>query len=224
MVYVLGEPAHGAKAWRDVDVGHGRQRTVRFTRQPRHPGAARARPTRVAAHRHSRGREDLIVAHHDRHVVRTVLAIQLTGRYQRVRLPFAAVVDGDLGVPLSKVIRAAAPALTARHRRWPRVPLEAGTHRIARRERHGKTEMRHRTVGCARIIYDDRGTVDRRRSREALIAVVRVAQILKANAVLTLVRFAPLGVRTKRVQVLVDVHLAQRVGRVVHVDERGARV
>src|SRR6185437_3273988 len=65
-----------------------------------------------------------------------------------------------------------------------------------------------------------RRAVDHRSLGESLIAVVRLTQILETFAMLVRVDRAPFRGGTERVQVLMDEHLAERVRRVVRVDER----
>ena len=113
----------------------------------RRPVQRDARPPRIATHRHAGGRQHLIVAHDHGDVVRAVLAVELTGRNERVRLPTAAVVHGDLRVPLSKVESPPAASLAARDRGRTRVPLEVHAQRVVRRERHRQAEVRDGAVG-----------------------------------------------------------------------------
>src|SRR5436190_171718 len=82
--------------------------------QSRRPASRHARPPRIAAHRHAGRRDDLIVAHDHRDVVRPVLAVQLAGWNQRIRFPSAAIVDRHLGEPLREIPRSAAPPLASR--------------------------------------------------------------------------------------------------------------
>ena len=91
-------------------------------------------------------------------------------------------------------------------------------------KRRRQTEMRDGAIRFAGIVDQDASAIHRWRCCKSLVAVVRLLEVLEPVAVLSLVRFTPFGVRPKRIEVLVDIHLAQRVRRVVHVDERAARV
>ena len=128
MVHVFGVEAHGS-----FTVGGNDDRSIRDTPIGFcwHPWRARLRhslPTRVAAHDDPGRSDDLIIAGDDRHVERAKLTIQFAGRNQCVGLPAAAVVDGNLGIPLREIIRSTAATLPPRNDGRPRVPGKTDGH------------------------------------------------------------------------------------------------
>ena len=80
-------------------------------------------PTRITGHGNSRRNRDLVLRKNHRHIIGAVLAVQLTSRHERIRLPPCAVVHCDLRVPLGEIPGTTAPTLTSRDGGWSRVPL-----------------------------------------------------------------------------------------------------
>src|SRR5829696_6236788 len=85
-------------------------------------------------------------------------------------------------------------------------------------------EPRDGAVRSERVLRVDCRTVELRRRREALVRVVGVTEMLKADAPLATVGGAPPGGGPEGVEVLVHVELSQRVRRVVDVLQRAYRV
>src|SRR5205823_10425209 len=123
VVHVLSDKPHSAKSRRHVDVRR-RRRIIRVACEPQLATLLHALPAGITGDGNAGGHHDLILRQHHRHVVRAVLAVQLTSRYERIRLPPGEIIHGHLWVPLREVPRAAATPLPTWYRYWSRVPLE----------------------------------------------------------------------------------------------------
>ena len=130
--------------------------------------------------------------------------------------PTVLVVHDNLGVPLREIKPSAAAPLTPWECRWTRVPPDVDRQRIAGRERARQAPMRDRRIGSIRIV---RLEVDphHRRRRDPLERIVGVLHVLKPHASFRRIHRGPARAGTKGVQVLVDVEIAERVGRLIDV-------
>src|SRR6185503_3705889 len=144
-------------------------------------------------------------------VVCPVIAVELARGTEGIRLPTGPIVHRHLGVPLREVPRATAASLSPRRGGRPSVPLEHDAHGVARRERARELEVRDRAVWRTRIIHEDGGAVYRGRNRESLVPEIRIREALEAHSALALVVGAPPGAGPESVEILMHVHLAERV-------------
>jgi hypothetical protein len=181
-------------------------------------------PARVSLHEHTRGTHDLILGQVQRHVERAKLAVELAGGHQWVWLPAEPVVDGDARIPVSEIQVSAASALPPGHGGVTRFPFEAHNDRIRWRQRLGQLESDDRTIRRAGVLGFHTRPVDRGSRGEPLVGVVRLRELLEADAPFPLVHRAPCRAWPERVEVLMHVQLAQRVGRVVHIGEKRTAV
>src|SRR5258708_2638533 len=114
MMNVLGVKPHGPFARRGQNHGSRWDAVIGGGRHPWRAGLRDVRPTGIAARDDARRSQDLVVASDNGHVVSRELAIELTGRDERIRFPTAAIVDRDLRIPLREIVGAALPALAAK--------------------------------------------------------------------------------------------------------------
>src|ERR1043166_4777909 len=131
-------------------------------------------------------------------------------------LPAVLVVDDGLRVPLRKGEPPPLAPLPPRQRGRASGPADLDLHRVAGRERPRQRPVRDRRVGRVRVIRlqalpHDAGGAD------PLERVIRILHVLKAHAPLGRIGRGPARPRPKRVEVLVDVEVVQRVGRLIHV-------
>ena len=148
-------------------------------------------PAGIAAHRHAGGRNHLVRGEHEGHVEGAKLPVQLSLRYERVRLPAVAIVHGHLGKPLCEVEVPAATSLPARYSTRPCFPRQLHLQRLPGRERLPQFDPHDRAVRGQWIAEAQRLPVGARRRDEPFEGVVGVVQSLKALPALRLIIGAP---------------------------------
>ncbi len=224
MVYAPGQESHTLVSGRHLHTRCGRRRAVVIVPSGDTSPLQHTLPAGITLHHHRAGAEDLVVADDDGDIVGAELAVELSGGDERVVLPSAPVVDRHAGIPLREIVLAAAPPLPPWHGGRARVPCEVHAERVPRKQGTREGEPHDGTVRRARVLHTHRAAVHRHRRGEALVAVIRIFQVLETIAPLALIHRTPLRSGTERIEVLMEEHLAQRVGGVVHVHQVAPRV
>src|SRR6185312_10879600 len=175
-------------------------------------------PARIPFYRHAGRADHLVLWQVEHHVIGRELAVELASRIERVVFPAVPVVHHHLGIPLREVEAPALASLAPWEGGWARLPVDLDRERIAGGEGPRQGPVRDGRVGGIRIIGSQR-LARHGRVGDPLEGIVRVLHVLKSLAPLGRVGGGPAGAGAERVQVLVHVEVAQRVGRAVHVTD-----
>src|SRR5437016_3382324 len=173
-------------------------------------------PTRVAFHRDAGGADHLVLGEVESDVEGGELAVELAPRVKRVVLPAVAVVHHHFGIPLREIEAPALAPLASRQGGRARLPVDLHRQRVAGNEGPRQGPVRDGRVGGIRVVGSPCRAHDGR-AGDALERVVRVLQVLKPLALLGRIGGGPAGAGPEGIEVLVDVEIAQRVRRPVHI-------